>query len=321
MKPRIFLACEADESETLYSRKDFERLQYYALKDSNDQFLVTDNSNEADLIIFVGSSQANFSDVRNSTLYKKHYRKSVLYYSGDRLIPLIPGLYPCLEKSMARKDSQSCQSSYYMRVTDNDSLEIKSPIEQADLLYSFKGNSKNHSVRNKLLKLNHPKAFLADTALSNRKQTDSNNLDYLDLIKRSKFVLCPRGIGTSSWRLFETMRAGRVPVIISDQWVETPGPNWQACSIRIKESETHRINEILLEREAQAKSLADNARKEWLKYYSEENLFNTIVNQAIESLKASKNTSPKKISLYLNYFKPYFFRHWLITTVKRKVLG
>ena len=30
---------------------------------------------------------------------------------------------------------------------------------------------------------------------------------------RSKFFLCPRGTGTSSIRLYETLSAGRVPVI------------------------------------------------------------------------------------------------------------
>ena len=40
-----------------------------------------------------------------------------------------------------------------------------------------------------------------------------------DFIRRTRFVLCPRGQGVSSIRLFEVMKSGRVPVIISDAFV------------------------------------------------------------------------------------------------------
>ena len=64
---------------------------------------------------------------------------------------------------------------------------------------------------------------------------------YLSTLLDSRFVLCPRGYGTSSYRLFETMRLGRVPVIISDEWVPPLGPSWLNCSIRISEK---RVREL-----------------------------------------------------------------------------
>ena len=33
----------------------------------------------------------------------------------------------------------------------------------------------------------------------------------------SKFILCPRGFGVSSIRLFEAMSFGRIPIVISDE--------------------------------------------------------------------------------------------------------
>ncbi len=36
----------------------------------------------------------------------------------------------------------------------------------------------------------------------------------------------PRGIGASSVRIFEAMRAGRAPVIISDDWIVPPVGDW-----------------------------------------------------------------------------------------------
>ena len=35
------------------------------------------------------------------------------------------------------------------------------------------------------------------------------------MLRQSKFVICPRGVGTSSIRLFECLRAGRVPIIVA----------------------------------------------------------------------------------------------------------
>jgi hypothetical protein len=61
---------------------------------------------------------------------------------------------------------------------------------------------------------------------------DARRRHFAEVVYRSKFVLCPRGHGTSSIRLFETLAAGRVPVIISDDWVAPDGPDWDAISLR-----------------------------------------------------------------------------------------
>jgi hypothetical protein len=39
---------------------------------------------------------------------------------------------------------------------------------------------------------------------------------YLALTENTKFVLCPRGKGLNSIRFFETLRLGRIPVLVSD---------------------------------------------------------------------------------------------------------
>lgn len=57
---------------------------------------------------------------------------------------------------------------------------------------------------------------------------------YLESLNDSKFVLCPRGFGTSLWILFEVMKAGRAPVVLSDRWTRPKGPDWDAFSITIK---------------------------------------------------------------------------------------
>ena len=39
--------------------------------------------------------------------------------------------------------------------------------------------------------------------------------EYFRIMHNSMFVLCPRGVAPSSYRIFEAMKAGRVPVIIA----------------------------------------------------------------------------------------------------------
>ena len=53
---------------------------------------------------------------------------------------------------------------------------------------------------------------------------------FREVLEASKFVLCPRGQGTSSIRLYETLASGRVPVIIADDWVARRGPDRDRCS-------------------------------------------------------------------------------------------
>ena len=84
---------------------------------------------------------------------------------------------------------------------------------------------------------------------------------FAETMFRSKFVLCPRGHGTSSIRLFETLAAGRVPVVISDDWVAPKGPTWDACSVRwSQDAGTESLLAYLEELEPRAAEMGAAAR-------------------------------------------------------------
>ena len=57
-------------------------------------------------------------------------------------------------------------------------------------------------------------------------------------------MLCPRGQGTSSIRLFEAMRMGIAPVIISDKWIGPKGPEWESFAVFVKEKDISRSARI-----------------------------------------------------------------------------
>jgi hypothetical protein len=58
---------------------------------------------------------------------------------------------------------------------------------------------------------------------------------FIELAVKSKFCLCPRGYGLNSFRLYEAMQLGCVPVIITDEpylpWKDEL--NWNEFSVLI----------------------------------------------------------------------------------------
>ena len=51
-----------------------------------------EKSIDAEIVVFVGSSKPNYSDIKCSYIYRSHKKKSVIFEAGDAGIPLIPGL-------------------------------------------------------------------------------------------------------------------------------------------------------------------------------------------------------------------------------------
>ena len=82
--------------------------------------------------------------------------------------------------------------------------------------------------------------------------------------------------GPSSYRLFEVMRAGRVPVFISDSWVRPEGPDWDAFVVFVKEREVGSIPMLLRERENEWRRRGRAARIAFDDWYSRERAFHSI---------------------------------------------
>src|SRR5262249_46832065 len=72
---------------------------------------------------------------------------------------------------------------------------------------------------------------------------------FAEIMARSKFVLCPRGLATSSIRLYETLANRRVPVILADAWVPPNGPRWEQFTIRWPEGRVAELPAYLESRE------------------------------------------------------------------------
>ena len=138
------------------------------------------------------------------------------------------------------------------------------------LLYSFRGSA-SHSTRTRLFEAGI--ASLDGSITQTYPWFTHSELEkqsYTEEMLDSQFILCPRGHSTTSIRLFETMELGRVPVIISDDWVPPEGPSWPLFSLRVAESRVKELPDLLRSYKPYAAEMGEQARLAWEQWFSPE---------------------------------------------------
>ena len=327
---RVHVYCPAKTNgpQNSYARSEFDRLIRAAQADRIGRHELVAGPKDADVILFVGPEHATFQDIRQHPIRRRYIENSFLFYSGDRIVPLMPGLYA----SLRRKDYDPAWaiSGFYPRVAENENIRDLGSIDNCSWLYAFSGAIKNHPVRARVVGLRHPRGLVKDTSSIPNPQRQRDGLlsphdsyitNYIHVLRTTKFILCPRGIGTSSWRIFETIKAGRVPVIISDDWFPPPGPDWGKFSIRVAERDVEQIPNLLESIEPEAPALARTAVQAWDGYYSKYTMFHTIVEGCL-AIKSRRKIPIRVRALpyYAATLNPNFIRHWFLSDLKRNLM-
>jgi hypothetical protein len=83
-------------------------------------------------------------------------------------------------------------------------------------------------------------------------------------------------------RLYEAMRMGRAPVILSDHWIPPDGPDWDAFSVRIPQDEVHTIPDRLAAIEDRAEEMGRRAREAWEKWFAADVIFHRTVEWCLD---------------------------------------
>jgi hypothetical protein len=168
-----------------------------------------------------------------------------IYDERDRPWCSLPGLYVSMP---ARSFNSSQVAVPYAWLEEGDFTELRTvPVRN---LLTFMG-TRSHRVRSRIFDLGDSLGPVLETPyfpIHDCWRTSGNETrraQYLINMASAGFVLCPRGHGTSSIRMYEAMAAGRVPVIISDEWVPPQGVDWQACSVRWPESQVSSLPSFL----------------------------------------------------------------------------
>jgi hypothetical protein len=322
----LLSAAPADPAEPK-ALLDLEQMRASARVDRFGEHTLADDPDAADLILFVETSTAAgayFEAVRRHPVHREFAPKCYLFSSTDRIVPFLPGVYASVERRWYWP--AWTRSGHYLGVAERDDLRYEGGVERS-LLFSFVGSSATHPVRQRVAALRHPDALLIDgsaeaLAVARGELQAPSPEEFTGRFARSlrdaSFVLCPRGGGTSSFRLFEAMMLGRAPVVISDQWVPPAGPDWPAFSLRVKEDEVERIPALLESRAGDAVAMGEAAREAWLEWFSPAVGFHRTVESCLDlARRVSDRAGVRGYEPYLQMLRPYNAGRW----AKRRVRG
>ena len=286
---KVYLAAAVTFDHALTAIPEFTAL---AERDRFGVHTLTDDPTTADVILFVDAHQHpndwRLESIRRHPLAARCPDKVCLYDERDRPWCALPGIYVSMPKSAFNPRRQ--RACAYHRTMN----QFVTPTNiTPDLLFSFMGG-KSHKLREGIFRLSHSRAEITNTSHVNF-FSPSGEADYAERIEqqkqsfantllRSKFVLCPRGAGTSSIRLYEVMSAGRAPVIISDEWERPVGPDWEKCAITISEADIEKIPHILEQREQEAEAIGAQALAAYAEWFAPDVTFHRLIENCRELL-------------------------------------
>jgi hypothetical protein len=264
-------------------------LRESASEDPFGQHQLTDSPSEADVILFVEYHPGHdpyLLGVRNHPVFRRFPKKSFVYHDNDNAVPVLRGVYPSIRKRDYLADR--CRSAGYIaRITQNEAIQYDPAPRNRTWLYSFFGEA-NSPVRRALLSCAHPNGLVRDTTGARLWQMQPGaaremfTTKYAEAIRNSQFVLCPAGHGPATYRLFETMEMGRVPVVLSDDWVAPPGPPWKEFSIRIPERHANEVATILKEFSDRHENMGLRARLAWEQWFAKPVCFHRLVELCVD---------------------------------------
>lgn len=107
---------------------------------------------------------------------------------------------------------------------------------------------------------------------------------FIDITCSSKFALAPRGYGKQSFRLYEILQLGTVPVYVSDvhyiPWSDEL--DWNDFCVPVNEDEIDQIDDILKSiNDVEYNRLLENGKKVYEEYFTLEGMFKNIIKRIL----------------------------------------
>lgn len=249
---------------------------------------LVDRPDDADVILISNLPlEPDQLALRRHPLFPRYLHKSFALWDAWNTPFLLPGVYANAARGTRLGRFRSGSYALLHPNFKNpfvEAFENAPPAGRApDLLFSFLGRD-CHPCRARLFKRRFRRrdVLVEDTSGFNtfthdRAGKEEAQRRYLDIALRSKFVLCPRGVGPSSIRLFEALRLGIAPVIISDAWLPCAGPDWRRFAIFIPERDLNRVEEIVEAYEPRWREMGAAARRAHEEFFSRTAYFNFLV--------------------------------------------
>jgi hypothetical protein len=160
------------------------------------------------------------------------------------------------------------------------SIPVPEEIPNKDIFASFVG-SNTHQIRMDLYNLcrTQPNYYFSGQQW-NPVIPQSKLNELTNIMIRSKFALCPRGYGNTSFRMYEAMQLGAVPVYISDDfflpWSDEL--NWNEFCVIVDSKNLKDLPSILNSiPEEQINKMANKAKQVYSDYFTLDATYTNIV--------------------------------------------
>lgn len=275
--------------ENAWSQGEWRMLADRWVAEATDLTL-TENASEADIILvplttFDRPYEDCLRGLAASELYRNHADRLLVFDTTDAPLGLFAGIYASLRPQLFSPVRH--RTGPYLR-SFNEFIAFSPPdAARPELLFSFQGNHTS-SPRARIFEQNwsrsdvvieHTQPFWDKIGSPDVAQFKRG---YAETIRKSRFVLCPRGNGASSFRLFETMESGRVPVIIADNWVAPSYVDWSQCAVRVGERDIPALPQICARFEHRWTEMAIQARRAWEDWFSPQGMWRLVQSSAVQ---------------------------------------
>jgi hypothetical protein len=271
----------------------------------DEDVILTESRRKAEVIVYPSPPWPDpEARDRLKTFRPRDLRRTYVFSQHDVPLPWAPGMYASLPASRARL---GFTGGFYVAHHHREPGGIGDDLEavrdyEPHILWSFVGTFSNAPVRRRLAEINDPDGLVRDTQYfsdairwhwgeEHRAEGREAFASYAESLGRSAFVLCPRGRGPASIRLFEALQVGRCPVIISDEWLPPPFVDWSSCTIRVPEARVQELPAILRERHDEAARLGREAREVWERFFAPEHQLRTIIRAAL----LTDSSAPRRV--------------------------
>ncbi len=272
--------------------KETELTDLLPLRAASSQHLLVSDPATADLILLIGSFGVDPQLLLDHPLYRRFPQKCAVYTEDDNYLPLAPGVYCSARVDRSSRSGRVFSYSYVSSRGQYSNPYVAADAQAAEkrILFSFQGGSTS-LLRKRLfnLRFDRPDVLIENTSTYFHWDLDQPGRDarqkrYAETLAASHFVLCPRGAGTGSIRLFEVMSAGIAPVLLSDDYVLPPDVDWSQFLLRFPERDIRRLPELLEPYRPLSAERGRLAFAAWQKHFAPEVEFDAIVALSARSL-------------------------------------
>jgi hypothetical protein len=155
------------------------------------------------------------------------------------------------------------------------------PNKEKTIFASFVGSRNTHPIRMDMCNhLSGKEGYEISAGNWSTTVPMDNFKKFLGITCSSKFGLAPRGYGKSSFRMYEILQLGTVPVYISDvhylPWSDEL--DWNDFCVPVNEDEIEDIDTILKSiSDVEYNNLLENGKKVYEEYFTLEGMFKNII--------------------------------------------